>query len=251
MNISDFLSFCILVLYRISMPYPRGCDTPGSEGECVRGNIDGKIVASPIFLVNVMCIIYVAVSMFAVFKAVRDIERNALKYSFVARFYERDKRKTMKRSKRVMIQGILYSATMLLLFLFGFANIIYSTITKKKNVILSLIFVTICPLQGLFNFFIYLIPVFRKMLKTNKRRKNNTDSMHVIISVPPIEILRQEEKNAEINSEEKEEEKKTMSNFSVIHAFHQESNTEGDREKENSYIHHAIVNDNESNSDNE
>ena len=97
------------------------------------------------------------------------------KYNFLARFQAQDKKKTMKRSRRVMIiKGILYSSAMVMLyisFLFGF---IYSNIKNGRGILVfiaRLLDSTIGPLQGLFNMLIYLVPVFRKRLKTYRQRK--------------------------------------------------------------------------------
>ena len=112
--------------------------------------------------------------MFVVYRHVRDVERKALKYSFLARLRGKNNKKNMKRSRRVMIQGILYSVTMLLLYIFVFIHVIVAMITKKDIIlVLVLIVFTITPLQGVFNVTIYLIPVFRKKLKTYRQSKGN------------------------------------------------------------------------------
>jgi hypothetical protein len=117
--------------------------------------------------------IYVSVSMFVVYRYVRDTERKARRFSFVARFQAQDERKTMKRSRRVMIQGILYCAAMVLLYIFSFIHAVIAMITKKSIPMLNLISGTLTPLQGVFNVCIYLIPVFRKKLKMYRQRKGN------------------------------------------------------------------------------
>ena len=62
--------------------------------------------------------------MFVVYKYVRDVEQKALQYKFLVRLQGQNKKKTMKRPCRVMMQGILYSVTMLMLYIFGSIYII-------------------------------------------------------------------------------------------------------------------------------
>jgi len=110
--------------------------------------------------------------MFRVYRAVRDIEINAEKYSFLAKFKGHNKKKTRKRSRRVMIQGILYSVAMVLTWIFTFITVVIMFISKGSIKVIHSLANAMLPLQGAFNFFIYLMPIFRSMLK--KRREGKT-----------------------------------------------------------------------------
>lgn len=250
--ITDIVS--LLVLHRISMPYPWGCDQPESEEECSRGASNRRIYYLAIYLLNLLCIIYVSASMLFVYTGVRNIEINAEKYSFVARF-QADKKKTRKRSRRVMLQGILYSAAMVLLWLFTAIRILYVVILKRDNAVLAFLSDTITPIQGLFNALIYMIPVFRKKLKTSRQRKDNQHES-VNTRMPASTALQCEtsfalEKSMKTGGidrggkegEENEHEQEDRG-VSVKNAFHPEST-----EEEENGDHHVVNEDHESDND--
>jgi hypothetical protein len=238
----------------ISLPYPRGCDQPESEVECIRGAFNNRIYYLAINLINLLCIIYVSASMFFVYTGVRNIEIRAEKYSFMARF-QADKKKTRKRSRRVMLQGILYSAAMVLLWIFTAIRILHVLILKRDNVVLAFISDTITPIQGLFNALIYMTPVFRKMLKTRRQRKENQhESINTIMPTSTTLqcqtsfALKKSKKTGGIDRGGKEGEENEYEQEdswgSVKNAFHPES-----IEDEENGDHHVINEDHESDND--
>ena len=81
----------------------------------------------------------------------------------------------MKRSRRVMIQGVLYSVAMILTWTFTFVFYFIILISGKLNLVIGWFVIVLQPLQGAFNFLIYLIPVFRKMLKTRRLKKTELE----------------------------------------------------------------------------
>ncbi len=113
--------------------------------------------------------IYVLITMFRVYMAVRTIEVTAEKYNFRATRWGLNKKKSRKRSRRIMIQGVLYSMAMALTWIFIFIHVVVYWTTNSTNFVFMVIILN--PMQGLFNFFIYLLPVFRKMLKARSQRK--------------------------------------------------------------------------------
>ena len=200
--------------------------------------------------------------MYAVYKAVRDTERNAQKYSFLAKFQAQNKKRIMKRSRRVMIQGILYSATMVFLYVFGIINITYAFITKKEHLVIQIIFV-ILPLQGLFNVLIYLVPVFRKKLKAYKLRKGyikqdagRCKSMIRIPlpfeTIPSVKLEIGETCDNKPKGGEKEEEEERNRETSAFDSFYPELNIEeGNREEGRNHRHVSFIHyyDNDSDTD--
>jgi hypothetical protein len=99
-----------------------------------------------------------------VYKSVSNIEIQAHKYTFASfRFQKNDR----KRSRRVMIQGILYSLALFLTYTFVIA-ILLSTDGSPLAIILS---ATLWPLQGVFNVLIYSIPVFQRNYKRRKEKR--------------------------------------------------------------------------------
>ncbi len=190
-TISFIYSFCFSILFcfsihflrdRPTMGYPLHCDEPEIEVECIRG---GSKMNNVLFIVGALipliCIIFVSITMFRVYRTVREAEVNAEKYNFLAKFRGSDKKKSRKMSRRVMIQGIAYSAVMIILWLLIFIEItIYYVTNHHGNEVshyVGIIFVLFNPLQGAFNALIYLIPFFRKLLKDRRRKIKEKDML--------------------------------------------------------------------------
>ena len=181
---------------------------------------------------SILATIYVAVTMFVVYTTVRDIERKAEKYCFLAKFRAHSRKKTMKRSRRVMIQGLLYSVVMVMLYLPLCINIIINMIGKDRKLVIWLPSITIIPLQGVLNLFIYLVPVFRKMLKTYRQRKGTEKEkakINMIAEKTSPTGASSEDQKIESTSDKGEEENNLE--ISVQHTFHPEPSMEkGNRE---------------------
>ena len=119
------------------------------------------------------CTLFVGIMMFLVYRSVRNVEKEALKYSFAR--YSSSRKATLVISRRVMIQGVLYGSVLLypaVLFSFYTASIHNSTV-----LLLGRIFF---PLLGFFNALIYAIPSFRQVIKKmcnhNKAEQNTSKS---------------------------------------------------------------------------
>jgi hypothetical protein len=117
-----------------------------------------------------MC--YISVTMFMVYRSVSNIEIQAHKYSFASFGSQKNNR---MRSRRVMIQGVLYSLALFLTYIFIIAKMFIND-ESSASIILS---VTLWPLQGVFNVLIYLIPVFQRNYKRwkEKRKENQNESL--------------------------------------------------------------------------
>ena len=169
--------------------------------------------------------------MYHVYTHVSAIEKNALKFSFIARFKEENRKKTRKRSRRVMIQGILYSVTMVLLWLCGVITTIFLLTTKNGSLTAGIIFNIINPLQGLFNVFIYLIPVFRKILKSNRQGDYASS-----IGTPYIQ------NKFESNGDTEEKKREIPVEYASYPEFNKEK---GNEDEVTNNHHHDIVDDND------
>ena len=109
--------------------------------------------------------------MFLVYRAVQSVEREALKYSFAS--YKKSKKNTMNMSRRVMLQGVLYSAVLFILIIVAILAFILSALDTSFSV--ELLASIIFPSQGFWNVLIYLIPTFKKWIeKRYKPPKNLT-----------------------------------------------------------------------------
>ena len=107
------------------------------------------------------------ISMFVVYMAVRNVEREALKYTF-ARYTS--SRKKMEMSHRVRLQGILYSAALTLLCL---SQISLVANMFNYNYAFDLVLSIFGPLQGFWNALIYMIPLFQQLVKKICKSQQN------------------------------------------------------------------------------
>ena len=109
--------------------------------------------------------------MFVVYMAVRNVEVEAERYSFAR--YTSSRQRNMMMSRRVMVQGILYSAALasicisLILVVLFFMSLFKST--YEVDVVVS----NLIPLQGFWNGLIYMIPIFRQILKKRCKSQQN------------------------------------------------------------------------------
>ncbi len=92
-------------------------------------------------------IIYVIVVMFLVYKYIRDIEVKAAKYAFIS--FSPTQRAERTRSRKVMIQGVMYAIAMMLVFLPFFVYMVVQTYVIDIQVAIF------SPLQGIYNVMIY------------------------------------------------------------------------------------------------
>ena len=135
-----------------------------------------------------------------------------------------------------MIQGILYSGTMVLIWIIGVISTIAILISKESPFAIGVIYVVLAPLQGLFDLFIYLIPVFRKRLKLQRQRRE----------VKNKEKIKEMKLKSDGNTS-KEEKREVSAKF----ASHQDFNIEEQNEDGgiNDHCHHAIFEENENDDD--
>ena len=117
---------------------------------------------------------YVTIAMIIVYMAVHKVEKDAEKYTF-ARYTKRKQK--LKMSRRIMVQGILYSAalaTLCLTLILAFA--IAQLDSYYAVEVLAAIFYS---LQGFWNGLIYMMPLFRKFVKNRcKSQQNDSGSVH-------------------------------------------------------------------------
>ncbi len=80
------------------------------------------------------------------------------------------------QSRRIMFQGFLYSGVLLNTLMFPMMTYSYFAIKGAPSAILDRFLTIFFPLQGFFNCWIYLIPVFRKRWIEWKSKRNNQRS---------------------------------------------------------------------------
>jgi hypothetical protein len=110
------------------------------------------------YLTIFLAIGYISVTMYMVYKSVSKIEIQAHRYSFNS---YRSKVTDRKRSRRVMLQGALYSLALILTYIF--AAIIIVVGGSINSYVLHILLYIFWPLQGFFNALIYMIPLFQRV----------------------------------------------------------------------------------------
>lgn len=130
--------------------------------ECVRGTDAYIYLHLTMFGILGLAICYISITMFRVYKSVSDIEINAQRYSFAN---YRSGIIHRNRSRRVMLQGVLYSATLVFINLFSIINIIFAQNSSRVMYGLKIAQFILWPLQGFFNALIYSIPIFQTLQK--------------------------------------------------------------------------------------
>ncbi len=117
----------------------------------------GRILPFFSFFLFLADIIYVMVVMFMVYRHIQEIEKKAQAYAFSSfrislRTSQTAKR---KRSRRIMIQGLMYAVAMLLVFLPLFVYFLCLLGGVIGSFALEMVFGIFVPLQGMYNAFIY------------------------------------------------------------------------------------------------
>ena len=163
---------------RLTHEYPVGCSDPNSSIECIRGNPTAATalwaVASTVIFSSIC---YVGITMYMVYRYMRNIEKRAESFTFS--FHTSSRKQERERSKKIMKQGILYGLALFLVFFFSslhfFENLIFGewAVSIFGLDILTAIFT---PLQGLFNAFIYSISASEAKSKRREARKNVSPS---------------------------------------------------------------------------
>ena len=122
---------------------------------------NNKVAFYFVFFVVVFSLCFVTIAMFLVYMAVRKVEKDALKYTFAT--YTSSKKQKLKISRRIMIQGILYSAVLASLCL----TYIFKALIPGLDFSFSVEVVAsiMIPLQGLWNGLIYMMPLFQQIIK--------------------------------------------------------------------------------------
>jgi len=115
----------------------------------------------------------VIVTMSMVYRHMHDVEQKALKYAIP--IYRKTQVKCWKRSRRVMVQGLLYTAVLVFIYLFFLVGVLLKVLADKYVVIIiNITALFLLPLQGFFNALIYSIPTFQRLRKRlEKKRKEN------------------------------------------------------------------------------
>ena len=110
--------------------------------------------------------------MILVYMAVRNVEKAALKYTFAR--YTSPEKNNMKMSHRVMVQGILYSAVIISQCL---TYVLVVDIRQLDSIYaIQMLGSIMFPLQGFWNVLIYMMPLFRQIIKKRcKSRQNVSD----------------------------------------------------------------------------
>ena len=114
-------------------------------------------------IVIVLSLCYVTITMIVVYMAVRKVEKDVEKYTFAS---YTSKKKDVRMSHRVMVQGILYSAALTSLCVIYTLGPIYSMYGSSYAI--EVLGSILLPLQGFWNALIYMVPLFRQIVRKNR-----------------------------------------------------------------------------------
>lgn len=101
--------------------------------------------------------------MFMVYRTVLDIEQKSDKFS-ILRFTQKNM-KNRKRSRKIMINGVLYSASLLLVSVAALLCLMHNLITQELSDTFDTYLIIAYPLKGFFNVLIYCMPFFHRQWK--------------------------------------------------------------------------------------
>lgn len=142
--------------------YPPNCD---SAETCVRG-WNSSYYFWPIFVIMVMAPIYVAGSMYLVYTTSRRLEERMSQYSYT------DSQRNERRSRKVMVQSLLFSSALLLTLVFPLVEIVINELGKPIPIWIHVLFTLTNPLQGFYNLLIHLRQRREPKEKGASRRQN-------------------------------------------------------------------------------
>jgi hypothetical protein len=187
---SLFFFICTFIR-RAAREYPLYCHRSKSTVECIRGKPNAyKFIMLACFFCVCLAVLYVSITMSMVYKSVSDIEKKARRYSFPGltnrspvgdspRRISLTNVHQRSRSRRVMIQGILYSAALLLINIFAVINVVMATMfgrsrgPSRARYALLLLQYIFWPLQGFINALIYSIPILQRMNNRRREKRRN------------------------------------------------------------------------------
>jgi hypothetical protein len=111
--------------------------------------------------------------MYMVYRNILNIELEARRYSF-SPHRSAPTINDSERSRRVMLQGVLYSLSLFLSWIF-----LINIFGKKELYVTYILSYMFWPLQGFFNALIYAIPVFQRMYKRWKVKRKERQTVVV------------------------------------------------------------------------
>lgn len=166
----------------ITRSYPLGCSNTSETAEtCIRG---GNGIFLYFWILTVILFIfdfcYVSITMYRVYRQVEKVEsfierigfqpnsnlRNRIRELPRSNIQQQHKKKEL--SRKIMRQGILYSAALLVINFFPIILVVIYSITGKAPAVFYILVHLFQPLQGVFNVLIYCMPRFLKW-KTSRQ----------------------------------------------------------------------------------
>mmetsp|Transcript_15717 Transcript_15717/g.19959 ORF Transcript_15717/g.19959 Transcript_15717/m.19959 type:complete len:181 (-) Transcript_15717:35-577(-) len=115
-----------------------------------------------------------------VYRTVLQLERKLDDHRFSSLSSYQRQHDHRKRSRRVLLQGILYSVALILLIIFPIITTLYWQVTGMSSQVLATLIGIVNPLQGFFNFLVYSIPVFQKCFEKGQQRKNQAEKNMIL-----------------------------------------------------------------------
>jgi hypothetical protein len=148
--------------------YPPGCSAL-DIGECTRGLTAVIILPALLIILGVIPFLGISICMIMIVYRVRK--------TFAATSSRRMHQRADERTKQIAIQSILYIAATLIPFTLIVITQNITSYDRTTRFILGILVKFFIPLQGVFNFFIYIRP----RIISKREKDSNSSSFHILV----------------------------------------------------------------------
>lgn len=200
--IGGICSLIIICCDRITASYPMGCDLIASTQTCQRsGHNNTYLVYWGSFLtIAILCLCYVGVFSYKVYRSVLQIERKSDTFNFLhhTRFSILDKKAHESREKSSFLkkQGLLYTGALFIVWVFVLQFYVVWLI-KGPDYVAYLLLHIFYPAQGFWNCIVYLLP--KELRSTKKTSMKNSLRATVIRKHQSLSVEEKVEIGQDVN----------------------------------------------------
>lgn len=163
--------------------YPVGCQTSaeyGSDGTCTRGDnafiYRWALFYGPLWFLVLVVMILMSLVWYSLYRQEMtvlkyDVTRQVRRQGYMEKMKNKKSRKSFKMSQEVAKQAVCYVGAFYITWIAATVNRILQEATGKQYFAAMLCHVIFTPMQGFFNFLVYMRPRFRRWKKEKKASK--------------------------------------------------------------------------------
>jgi len=157
---------------------------PNSKGRCLASSTtDMRLLHIIIIVYFCFCLVFTLFSMIFIILTVNSQEKAVRKYNFRS---SRRNGNNVLQKKGMITQALLYMLAFLLTFIFPFARSICSVGKERGETVLDILTVIFYPLQGFWNFVIYIRPGIKHVRKMNPEKSLYRATIQVIFDTKSV-----------------------------------------------------------------